>query len=409
MKRKTVINMPRTRIVISLVMATFVVSGCSWFGDENEPVEIKPNPLPRIKPEVSFSTVWSKKIGQGAKEKALRIEPTIQGKRVISASPDGKVKSHFADSGKEIWTVDIKDIFEEQNSSYELLGNLDILTGGVEANSEHVFVCSASGHLLALNQIDGSFAWKASISSESLSPPKVDNDLVVVQTIDGKVAGYDASDGSRRWEYAAKIPPLTLRGTSTPEVYDDIVIAGFSNGRTVFITRDDGLAAYEQIVGVPQGVSDLEKLVDLDGEIAIENNVLYISGYQGRLVAIDLRAGKILWEQEASSLVGVSFGFGNVYLISADGKVIAYNSSNGREVWRVEALLNRRLNAPLVVGSFLAFTDFEGYLHLLAQSDGRFVARKKLDSRGVGARLVQQEGRIYALGNSGTLSVLEIR
>ena len=397
------------RRVISLAMAILLSSGCSWFGDENEPVEIKPNPLPKIKSEVSISTVWSKKIGQGVGEKALRIEPKIHGKRVISASPDGKVKSHFADSGKEIWTVDIKEIFEEQNFSSELSGNLDVLTGGVEADSEHVFVCSATGHLFALNQIDGSFAWKASISSESLSPPKVDNDLLVVQTIDGKVAAYDASDGSKRWEYAAKIPPLTLRGTSTPAVYEDIVIAGFSNGRIAFITRDDGLAAYEQIIGVPEGVSDLEKLVDLDGEMAIENNVLYIAGYQGRLIAIDLRAGEILWEKEASSLVGVSVGFGNVYLISADGKVTAYNGTNGREVWRVEALLNRNLNAPLVTGSFLAFTDFEGYLHLLAQSDGRFVARKKVDSRGVGARLVQQEGRIYALGNGGTLSVLEIR
>ena len=401
--------MARMRRVISLAMAILLSSGCSWFGDENEPVEIKPNPLPKIKPEVSISTVWSKKIGQGVGEKALRIEPKIHGKRVISASPDGKVKSHFADSGKEIWTVDIKDIFEEQNFSNELSGNLDVLTGGVEANSEHVFVCSATGHLFALNQIDGSFAWRASISSESLSPPRVDNDLLVIQTIDGKVAAYDASDGSKRWEYAAKIPPLTLRGTSTPAVYEDIVIAGFSNGRIAFITRDDGLAAYERIIGVPEGVSDLEKLVDLDGKMAIENNVLYIAGYQGRLIAIDLRAGEILWEKEASSLVGVSVGFGNVYLISADGKVIAYNGTNGREVWRVEALLNRNLNAPLVTGSFLAFTDFEGYLHLLAQSDGRFVARKKLDSRGVGARLVQQEGRIYALGNGGTLSVLEIR
>ena len=169
--------MARMRRVISLAMAILLSSGCSWFGDENEPVEIKPNPLPKIKPEVSISTVWSKKIGQGVGEKALRIEPKIHGKRVISASPDGKVKSHFADSGKEIWTVDIKDIFEEQNFSSELSGNLDVLTGGVEANSEHIFVCSATGHLLALNQIDGSFAWKASISSESLSPPKVDNDL----------------------------------------------------------------------------------------------------------------------------------------------------------------------------------------------------------------------------------------
>ena len=192
-------------------------------------------------------------------------------------------------------------------------------------------------------------------------------------------------------------------------IYDDIVIAGFSNGRIAFITRADGLAAFEQIVSVPEGVSDLEKLVDLDGKMAIENNILYISGYQGRLIAIDLRAGEILWEREASSLAGVSFGFGNVYLVSVDGKVIAYNGANGREVWRVETLLNRQLNAPIVIGSYLAFTDFEGYLHLLAQSDGRFVARRKVNSRGVRARLLQQEGRIYALGNDGNLAVLEIR
>ena len=37
------------------------------------------------------------------------------------------------------------------------------------------------------------------------------------------------------------------------------------------------------------------------------------------------------------------FGWGerwfNVYLISADGKVIAYNGTNGREVWRVKPCL----------------------------------------------------------------------
>ena len=125
---------------------------------------------------------------------------------------------------------------------------------------------------MALNQIDGSFAWKASISSEVIT--RVDNDLLVVQTIDGKVAAYDASDGSKRCEYAAKDSTSHFKGTSTPAVYEDIVIAGFSNGRIAFITRDDGLAAYERIIGVPEGVSDLEKLVDLDGKMAIENNVL---------------------------------------------------------------------------------------------------------------------------------------
>ena len=246
-------------------------------------------------------------------------------------------------------------------------------------------------------------------SSSRLAPPKIDGDLVVVQTVDGKVSGYESIDGSLRWEYAAKTPALSLRGTATPSIFEDIVIAGFSNGRVAFITRDEGLAALEQSVGVSQGISDLERLVDVDGAMAIENNGLFISGYQGRVLAIDLRGGKMLWEQEASSIAGLGVGFGNVYLVSADSQVIAYNASNGREVWRVDSLLNRGLNSPLVLGSYLMISDYEGYLHLLAQSDGRFVGRKKIDSRGVGARLIEKEGRIYAMGNGGSLFALEIR
>ena len=54
--------MPRMLRVISLAIFAAISSACSWFGDENEPIEIKPNPLPTIKSELSLNTVWSKKL-----------------------------------------------------------------------------------------------------------------------------------------------------------------------------------------------------------------------------------------------------------------------------------------------------------------------------------------------------------
>ena len=108
-------------------------------------------------------------------------------------------------------------------------------------------------------------------------------------------------------------------------------------------------------------------------------------------------------------MTGVGTGFGNVYLASSDGQIIAYNADNGREVWRVDALLYRDITSPVSMGSYLAFTDFGGYLHLMAQSDGRFVGRRKIDGSGVRAGVVEEGGRLYAMGNNGSLSVLEIR
>ena len=230
-----------------------------------------------------------------------------------------------------------------------------------------------------------------------------------MQTIDGKVAAYDAIDGSSKWIYTTNIPALTLRGTSTPIISDDVIVVGFSSGRVTLLERDTGFVRLEQRVGVAQGSSDLERLVDIDGAMAMENGRLYAASFQGGIVGLDLVSGRVLWSEEASSVSGVGTGFGNVYLASSDSQISAHNADNGREVWRVDALLHRDITAPVAMGSYIAFADFEGYLHLMAQSDGRFVGRRKIDGAGVRSGVVAEGGRLYAMSNKGSLFVLEIR
>ena len=53
--------------------------------------------------------------------------------------------------------------------------------------------------------------------------------------------------------------------------------------------------------------------------------------------------------------------------------------------------------------------DDQGYLHILAQSDGRFVGRRKLDGKGLRSSMTAEDGVLYVLGNSGSLHALEIR
>ena len=395
------------RLVFLLLL--LVGAGCSWGGDGEEPDETKPSPLPDISQEVQLSVLWRHKIGDGADDRAVRLVPAVVRERVYAASADGNIKAISVDSGHPVWSVDVRDFYSSEELASGFSKDLDAITGGVGAGGDLIAVGTGSGDLVALNQSDGSLAWKVPASSEILSPPQMDDDLVVAQTIDGKVVGYDAYDGSRRWVYAASIPSLTLRGTSTPIIYDSVVIAAFANGRVVLLSRDTGLAGFDQAVSVAQGVSDLERLVDVDGVYAVDANRLFIASFQGRLVGIDLASGQVLWSKDASSLTGIGTGFGNVYLAAADGQMVAFDAASGREVWRVDALLYRSLTAPVSIGSYIAYTDFEGYLHLQAQSDGRFLGRHRVDKRGVRADLVSAKGRLYAIGNSGGLIALEIR
>ena len=68
-----------------------------------------------------------------------------------------------------------------------------------------------------------------------------------------------------------------------------------------------------------------------------------------------------------------------------------------------------KANHVIVVLTFeLAVTDDEGYIHILAQSDGRLLGRRKLDGKGVRSRMVYADGVLYAFGNSGSLQALEV-
>ena len=402
------INGRQMRILVWF-LALFVMSGCSWFGGDDKPEEIKPNPLPSINEEVRLDVLWNRKIGGGSGDRAIRLKPAIIGGRVFAASADGNIKALTTDAGRVIWEAELKDFYTKEELPFGFSKDLDAITGGVGAGGDLIVVGTGSGEILALNQSDGSLAWKSRVASEVLSQPQIDDDLVVVQTIDGKVAAYDAIDGSRKWIYTSTIPSLTLRGTATPIISGDVVVVGFSSGRVTFLDRETGFAGLDQRVGVAQGSSDLERLVDIDGTMAMESGRLYAASFQGRLIGIDMSTGRILWSEEASSVSGVGTGFGNVYLASSDSQISAYNADNGREVWRVDALLHRDITSPVATGSYLAFTDFEGYLHLMAQSDGRFVGRRKIDGSGVKAGVVAEGGRLYAIGNNGSLSALEIQ
>ncbi len=53
--------------------------------------------------------------------------------------------------------------------------------------------------------------------------------------------------------------------------------------------------------------------------------------------------------------------------------------------------------------------DLEGYVHLLSQVDGRFVARNRVDSKGVRVRPLIEGGWMYIYGNSGKLVALTIQ
>ena len=389
------------------LLLLLALGGCSIFGGDKAEVA-KPAELRSISAEIELASVWNRRIGSRAFDRASALVPAVSGGRVFAASADGNILA-LEPGGRVIWEVNVRDFYTSEERQNAFAKKTDAITGGVGAGGDLVVVGTSAGELVAVNQSDGSLAWRSETTSEVLAPPGVDRDLVVAQSIDGKVAAFDSLDGTRRWIYSTSVPPLTLRGTTAPILTPEIVVTGFANGRIVAMDRVRGLAGVDQRIAVAQGKSDLERLVDVDGLMVLEGARLFAASYQGSVSAIDLTNGRPIWRQESSSSAGLGTGFGNVYVSHSDGRVLAFDQGDGDEVWVNDQLLNRELTAPSTVSSYIVVGDLEGYLHLIAQSDGRFVGRRKVDSSAIISPSVVDGSRVYLMTTGGELLAFELR
>ncbi|MBL4821328.1 MAG: outer membrane protein assembly factor BamB [Gammaproteobacteria bacterium] len=378
-------------------MLAILLTGCgnlnplSWFAADDESEQ--PAELTDITEEVELRRRWSVKVGNGQGDNYTMLTPAIEGNTIYAASENGNVLAINAESGDVIW----------RNRTRETI------TGGVGVGNGLVMFGTEDAEVFVLDQSDGSLLWQTGVSSEVLSAPQTNGDVVVLQTVDDKLIALDAESGEQRWIYETTLPTLTLRGTSKPIFSNGVVIAGFSNGTLVAVSADDGIWRWEERVAVPQGRYDIERVIDVDGDLLVENNVVLASSYQGNLMGFDIQTGRIVWGMEGSSYHGLATGFGNIYVCNDRGHVIAIRSNSDNEIWRNESLDLREVTAPTPFGNFIAVADFEGYVHLLSQVDGRIVGRARVDGDGVRSRMVTSNNTLYAFGNSGRLTALAIQ
>ncbi|WP_312358183.1 outer membrane protein assembly factor BamB [Stutzerimonas balearica] len=378
----------RFKIAALLAVAVFA-AGCS----SNSSKEPEPAELVKFDAEIQLDKVWSRSIGDGQGDTYNLLVPAVYGEQIYAADVDGLVVSMDRTTGKVNWKQD-----------------LDVsISGAVGAGYGLVLVGTLSGDVIALDVSTGEERWRSKVSSEVLSAPAINGDIVLVQTQDDRLIALEMDTGAQRWSYESAPAVLTLRGTGAPLLTNQLAIAGLSTGKVIALDTRRGLPVWEQRVAIPQGRSELERVVDIDGGLLLSGGTLYVGTYQGRAAALDVESGRVLWQRDASTYSGVALGYGSVYLSLADGTVESVDERSTTALWRNESLARRQLSAPAVFSSYVVVGDKEGYIHLLSQVDGRFVARERIDSNGVRARPVVDGDWLYVYGNGGKLVAMTIR
>lgn len=368
-----------------------------------------------FKPEIQIDELWQRKTGTGTRNYYTHLKPAVTENIIYVADTTGQVTAYERDKGKRLWQLNIPDN----------------ISGGVFAGYGLLIFGTQEGVLYALDIETGDIQWEKRLSSEILSMPSANGQLVIAQTLDGKLFALDQKTGAQRWVYQVTVPSLSLRGTSSPQLLDEIALAGFANGKLVAVLLETGLPVWERVISQPQGRSELDRIVDIDGDFIVGAQMVYAAAFQGKIAAVELLSGRPVWQREISTSLGLEEGLGNIYAIDSRSHIVALDQQTGADVWQQKELQNKKLSSPLAYSNYLVTSDEEGFLYFISQLDGsvtekfrikgavdninpqaktkaRFTPVRIEPDNGIRVRSVVKDETLYVINNSGTLRALSV-
>lgn len=372
----------------SVLLCALLAVGCS---KGIKPETHEPTPLVGLSQSLNLlSPALSVNLPKGnqnyTSKDVLSLQPAMQGQHIIAATVSGKVSKYQLD-GTKVWSVDVEDV----------------ITGGVswDVATATAIITTRSGKVMALDANTGQLRWQKQLNSVVLAPALIGDNRVLLSGNDGVLHGMSLQTGKPIWQYATKTPSISIRGNAAPSLYNNTAFFATADGRIHALDVRTGILIWSRRVGVAVGISEIERINDIDAKPTIKDGQLYAISYSGQLQGIDLVNKKIAFTQKSASLNELVVTDQLVVATTLDGSVVAFNRFTGTKVWQNDALKYRQLSNPVLAGYHIALGDYKGVIHVLNQTTGEIVSRQ--NSRGAVTHLQVVNNTLVSQNASGNL------
>lgn len=360
-----------------VVLAALLLAGCS-----SSPSKPQPGPMPSVAGGLSVSRAWTYNFapaGGGA------LQAAVNGTRVLLATPQGLVVEVDADSGKEVWRLQLPET----------------LAAGVGSDGRRHAVVTTSNQLVVVQE--GREIWRQRLAAQGQTPPLVAGERVFVLTADRTVLAFYGATGQRLWTLPRNADPLVLRQAGVLAAVGDTLLAS-NGGRLSAIQPLSGQVRWELVIGSSRGTNEVERLVDLVAGLSRQGTVVCVRSFQTAVGCVDTARGQTLWTRPAQGHAGVDGDETRVFGVESDSKLRAWARSDGQVLWSDDQYRFRELTGPRVWGRAVVMGDAQGQLHLLDRADGRTLLRLPTDGSAIVERPVVAGRTLVTVNRSGLVT-----
>ncbi|MCQ2740866.1 MAG: PQQ-binding-like beta-propeller repeat protein [Alphaproteobacteria bacterium] len=324
-----------------------------------------------LKATGDLDEIWSASFGKGtSKRNHLLASPVAANNIVYTLDAEGIVKAFRIDNGKKIWKKRLK------HANKNLKDN-SLSGGGLAVHDGVVYATSGLGKVFALNAESGDTVWELDLRSPIRIAPTVNDDLVIVQTLDNGIFAIKTASGDILWKDKIETEGTTMIGGAAPAYSpeNDLVVAAFSNGQIQAYKASTGSLLWSEWI---VSAASTESISDITSIKA--NPVIYVVGYNAPLAAIDIRTGVKLWQKEIASSSQPWVAGQILFVLTNDGDIAALDKTTGNVIW--SAIVPSTHDAdksgvfatgPLLANDSLLVATSEGKLYSVSPYNGRIL------------------------------------
>ena len=356
---------------------------------------VAPSAKPEVTGNISLEKSWSTFVGFGSSHRDLRYKIASDDKNLYVAGKQGRLYALDKKNGRRVWTHDLEEP----------------ISAGITIKNDKLLLGTESGNILAIDSQSKETLWSRFLQSELLHPPVTDGAVIVAQLNNGELYVLDINTGDIIWSIVTNSPALSQRGTATPLLASNIIVAGFATGKVLILSLANGSRIFQSVIGNPKGNNEVGRLVDVDASMYSHNGIIYSTAVHGNLQALSLADSrpKTIWSKKFSGGSGIIGKANTIYATSNKGNIAAFSAKTGEQFWNNDQMLNYFYNTPVLWQDNLVVADQLGYINLIDLQTGNLNGLYRNSPYAVQSDFLVEDNRLYVLDIGGFISALEVK
>ncbi|MGZ3770531.1 MAG: outer membrane protein assembly factor BamB family protein [Bdellovibrio sp.] len=314
--------------------------------------------------------------------KINRMTPVLVGDLIIQGNGLDGLVAYGRDNGQIKWRLPI--------------------TNGVEPSAalikDRLFVGASDGNFYSIEASTGRIQWSFATKAENLSAPLLEEGTVYFLAGNNVFYALDAATGKQVWLYSRQdTSQFSIRGGSQAALKNGTLYVGFSDGSLVALNAKSGAVVWEL------QLNHNKRFRDIDATPVIDENQIFVAGYDDKLYCISADKGEIVWRIDGGGYSGVTLVGDKLFYPTSNGEVWALKKTNGDKIWNYKIAEGIATQIKFFNGT-LVFGESQGKLKFLDPNTGKVLGSME-PGRGIlsAPQADEKNNRVYFISGEANL------